>query len=366
MTGANRAEYVITQPAPEFGSLDADALTSAAWQFGQLDRPPYAVQLRLLANGRIAGYRNDNEHRWELRQGTVVLLDRAGIATTVFDRFERRGDARYLEGPFLAVPANRHYLHEVPAIGALVPHDGGLDLTIRRGRTPRRNLVVLRAGATSVHRDWRHDITAADRNWDLCISWYDGADRFDPDPEAEYQVIQDNSQKWPAIHRLMAEGSPLWSYDYILFPDDDLAWSWHGINLAFETMRDFDLLLAQPALEPDSHVIHAITRRVPGSRVRFTNFVEVMTPIFSNEALRVCAPTFGLSRIGFGLDHLWPKLLGEPESRIGIIDCTAVAHTRPQGVKYDIAAAIEEGRRLTDSFSARECYDELGGVRLAP
>jgi hypothetical protein len=366
MTGANRAEDVTTKPAQAFGTLDADALTHGVWQFGQVDHPPYAVQLRLLPNGRIAGYRNDNEHRWALRDGTVVLLDRSGIATTIFDSFERRGEARYLEGRFVAVPANRHYLAEVPAIGALVPRGGGLDLPIRPGREPRRNLVVLRAGAGSVHRDWVRDVTAANRNWDLCISWYDTAERFEEDPEAEYQVIQNDSQKWPAIHRLMADGSPFWAYDNIAFPDDDLAWSWRGINLAFETMRDFNLLLAQPSLEPSGHVIHAITRRAEGSRVRFTNFVEVMTPIFSNEALRLCAPTFGLSRIGFGLDHLWPKLLGEPESRIGIIDCTAVVHTRPQGMTYDLAAAIEEGRRLTDSFFARECYDELGSVRLAP
>jgi hypothetical protein len=47
-------------------------------------------------------------------------------------------------------------------------------------------------------------------------------------------------------------------------------------------------------------------------------------------------------RSGYGLDHLWPAMLGKPRTRIGIIDAVGVAHTRPIGATYDIRTAIYE------------------------
>jgi len=70
----------------------------------------------------------------------------------------------------------------------------------------------------------------------------------------------------------------------------------------------------------------------PDCHLRFTRFVEVMTPIFSRNALRVCAPTFAESRSGWGLDWVWPTLCErEGLDGIAIIDATPVRHTRPVG-----------------------------------
>ena len=44
-------------------------------------------------------------------------------------------------------------------------------------RLRRRNLVVLRANAQSLHTQWPTNIAEEDRNWDLCISWYPAATR---------------------------------------------------------------------------------------------------------------------------------------------------------------------------------------------
>ncbi len=334
-------------------------LTGHQWQYGRVDESTYALRMMLLDDGRIGGYHQPNEHRWEVRDGGLAFLDRAGCATSIFDLAERREGRLYLEGWFLAHRA-RHYLREVEPVGAMPT--SGRALQTRHGLRPRRNLVLVRAGTGSAHGQWIRDIDPADRNWDLGISWYGAETDFTPDPDAAYHIVQSDRQKWPAIHELLTPDSPLWHYDYIAFPDDDLAWNWRGVNIAFERMRDFDLMLAQPSLDPAGHVIHAVTRANPDTALRFTNFVEVMTPIFSRAALRLCAPTFALSQSGFGLDHLWPKMIGEPENRIAIIDETSVVHTRPQAQTYDMGQAIEEGRHLTERFRAAERYDVLGSI----
>src|SRR6185436_6910282 len=123
----------------------------------------------------------------------------------------------------------------------------------------------------------------------------------------------------------------LLNYESCWFPDDDLSTDGPTINRMFDLFQAHDLWLAQPALAAGSHVSHLITAVVPGARVRFTNFVEIMCPIFSRHALNVLGPTFAGSISGWGLDFVWPHLLGLPENRIAILDETSVLHTQPVG-----------------------------------
>ena len=348
---------------PSKTTLTRQAILKATWAFGRVGQDPYAPQMRLFDDGRIGGYANANETWWDLRDANLVLLDRAGTVTTTFTDITRRNGEWNLEGTFRGGDDGaRHYLREVEPIGALAAVSAGAKPVARAGITRRRNLVVLRAGPKSLHYGWEHDIDEADRNWDLCLSWYADVSTFDEDPNAEYHVIQTGSPKFIGLHELMYDKSPVFDYDYVMFPDDDLAWSWRGVNTAFEVMREFDLLLAQPSLERAGHPIHEITIKRPEYRLRFTNFVEIMCPIFARDALRICAPTFGLTRSGFGLDHIWPRLLGDPVHRIAVIDDTAFVHTRPQAVNYDMGEAIEEGRQISGTFRADWRYDVLGHI----
>jgi hypothetical protein len=57
-----------------------------------------------------------------------------------------------------------------------------------------------------------------------------------------------------------------------------------------------------------------------------------MAPLFSREALAACAPSFGESASGWGLDWVWPLLCERAGlDRIAVIDATPVRHTRPVG-----------------------------------
>ena len=96
--------------------------------------------------------------------------------------------------------------------------------------------------------------------------------------------------------------------------------------------------------------------------VRYTNFVELMCPVFSRSFLQICLPTFEASFSGFGLDHIWSQLGGRVPGRIAIIDDIAVAHTRPPNKNYDVLAAIMEERSMAELYRSSKTDENYGGV----
>lgn len=346
--------------------LTPEVLAGRTWSFGHRDNGPYARFVRLLEDGRIAGFHPDNvnERRWELVDGRLSIMDAWDRRTTTFDEVHIDDEGRLtLLGPFRMHPIGTpHMLKEIPSPDGLAPGPGGVSLQVKRSRPRRPNLVVLRAGEESLHHQWRREMADDDRSWDLCVSFYGRPENFEAPDFAEYRVLQNAQRKFAAIYDLFHEGSPLWDYDYIMLPDDDLMMSWRDINEMFALCRDYRLDLAQPALDPSGHVTHTITARQWAYRLRFTSFVEVMTPIFSRRALRACAPTFKDSIGGFGLDNIWPKLLGHPRTGVAVLDKTPVIHTRAQGANYDIGRALREGDELQRLYDAHNLHVEYGGV----
>ncbi len=74
---------------------------------------------------------------------------------------------------------------------------------------------------------------------------------------------------------------------------------------------------------------YATLRQRPGLVLRYTPFVEVGAPIFSQEAFWRVSPTFVESKSGWGLDILWPRFFGRRE--MAVIDAVGVDHTGPIG-----------------------------------
>jgi hypothetical protein len=199
----------------------------------------------------------------------------------------------------------------------------------------RRNLVIVRAGDTSLHEQWLDG--DAERNWDLIVNY------FGDDPQCyrrdDVRRIDSKSQKWLALHDLIQKlDEEVFCYDHIWLPDDDLRATKDGINLLFEIFAKHSLALAQPALTPDSHISHLITLRSKSFQLRFTNFVEIMAPCFSRDCLKQLLPSFNENQSGWGLDFIWPTRIADWK-RIGIIDAVTVCHTRPlNGPNYPFLA----------------------------
>lgn len=234
----------------------------------------------------------------------------------------------------------------------------------------RRNLVVLRAGDKSLHREW---IAAPGRSFDLFISYYGSEpDRHRADAD-HYEMRK--GPKWPCIGELLAARPDLVEhYEAFWFPDDDLSADTETIDRMFALFRGFGLALAQPALTPQSFHAHPMVLQRAGHVLRYAGFVEVMAPLFDRPALRACLDTFTQSPSGWGLDWVWPLLAtGGRDHAIAILDATPVWHTRPLGGELyrnnpelspnkDIFALIERHRLTPAQVSTQYGWTE--GLRL--
>jgi hypothetical protein len=194
----------------------------------------------------------------------------------------------------------------------------------------RRNLVVLRAGEKSLHREW-FSANAADRTWDLVVSWY-GQSIYTPVQDEKFVPIKGG--KWDGLYKtfeLMPE--VLDRYDYVWLPDDDIRTNCRDINRMFELMHEEKLLVGQPALTWSSYFTHLHTLWVPGLHLRYTNMVEVMISCLDARFLRSLLPLFKDNMMGWGIDWIWCRASADNRERSAIFDCVQMHHTRPTGTQ---------------------------------
>ena len=194
----------------------------------------------------------------------------------------------------------------------------------------RQYLVCVRIGNNSAFESWFRP--EQPRSWDLLLSYYrvpEGQLRN----HAEF-VSSDGLSKFSAVKRLSEEHPNLFRrYSAIWIVDDDIDIEFSCVDRLFTEMVKFGLALMQPSLSRDSYYYWEITLNHPESRLRYTDFVEVMMPAFSQAAFQQCVGTFDQSISSWGLDFVWPKLLGYPSDRIAILDSIVAKHTKPIDTK---------------------------------
>lgn len=218
-------------------------------------------------------------------------------------------------------------------------------------------LVVVRVGdGETLHPTWLNQHLVS-RNWDLLVSYYGQNSQFDPG-ECDGSVAH-LGQKWPAVYEIYQNGL-LNTYEQIWFPDVDIATDTQTINRLFDLVKLFHLELCQCSLSPNGHWSHEITIQQPHLLMRWTNFVEMMMPVFSQKALIQCAHTFNTPGIGWGLDFVWPKILNYQNRTVGIVDAMCMTHTKPAGSSYDIDTAHNQMWELMHSYQVSDERIEIG------
>ena len=350
--------------------LTSEALSGSKWGFGNLDGQTLSPFLVLAPEGLIGNCLHGQLDSWQVLNNRLFFIGNNGLPSIIFN-------VARMENTKVSALAGRAVIGGVDAIYVLTSTDHPPHPVLatpphveRRAKflkqpaaeDRRPNLIVVRANANSLHPRWLEDVGLKTRSWDLCVSWY-GNETPDLSVSPEYLSHAPNEKKFKPIYDLFYEGSPLWNYDRIWLPDDDLLVSGQDLNVMFHLSRKYGLDLAQPALRniPGCHINHPITAQKPGSEVRMEPFVEIMCPLFSKRALEICIGSIKDAVSGYGLDHLWPSFLGRPATRMGIIDAVGIVHTRPIGASYDVRGAIGEQAAIWNSYGFT--YAPIPGVR---
>jgi len=191
-------------------------------------------------------------------------------------------------------------------------------------------LVISSIGDESLHPEWVKD----QPNFDLVLLYYGNNENI-AQSYLYYTpyVYMAKGEKYHLSKSFIQSNLDFMSnYEYVWFPDDDVSISTKNINRLFETATQYQLSICQPAME--GYVSHEITKPAPNSLLRYTNFVEVLAPLFNLESLLKVYETFNLNYSSWGYDYLWPHLLNYPQDKIAIIDDIIMTHTKPVGQNY--------------------------------
>jgi hypothetical protein len=194
-----------------------------------------------------------------------------------------------------------------------------------------KDLIIVRAGARSLHSLWLDDGKA--RNWDLFVCPAEEV----PSPQAGAtgmlmsQVIP--GSKWEGLKVLLQKWQGWRDYRYVMLADQDLVARQGTWSLFFEKCAAYAAKLAQPAFIEDAPYRHWLAVRNTEFNARRVSCVEAVTPCFHTDALAELLPTFDLSMTGWGLDFLWGARLAYKD--VFVIDETPVMSTRPFNIDRD-------------------------------
>lgn len=190
-----------------------------------------------------------------------------------------------------------------------------------------RNLLITTIGKYNHFNIW----TGGERDFDVAIINYDSHDISQEFLDKCVWYGQFPTFKYPGIQSMLNDDVSLLKYDYYWMPDEDIELSCNEINKMFGKMKTLNFDLAQPSIEKSSTSFPSwdIFIHRDNSDIILTNFVEIMCPLFSRNALYKCLHTFGKSQSGWGLDLIWPSLIGDRKDNIAVLNSTIARHTRP-------------------------------------
>ena len=171
-----------------------------------------------------------------------------------------------------------------------------------------KGLVLARAGARSLHPCWVNG--GPQRDWDLKLVPYQAVPPHGAVDCTTTDVIP--GPKWSGLRQVLHEWDGWREYDMVWMPDDDLYADQDTIGRMFDIAARAGLDLFAPALHETSYYAHFDTMRNPSFYGRRVGFVEIMVPALSRRALETIIPTLDETATGWGwgLDAVWPQLLG--------------------------------------------------------
>lgn len=230
----------------------------------------------------------------------------------------------------------------------------------KRSGQLRQNCVISAVGSDSLHKNWLNG--QKERSFDLHLIVYDNSfGKFYNDGDF---VSAKRGYKLRLVYDYLKNNPELLdAYDYYFIPDDDIMTNAKDIEKLFKTMEKYNLQIAQPALR-DSYYTYPITLRNSLCKLRYTSFVEMMLPCFSNNALKKVLNTFNANISGWGVEFHWPKLIETNGLDMAVLDNVPMMHTQP--VKQGRQANVLEMKSYMKDNQLSPDIREIAYIPLHP
>ena len=235
-------------------------------------------------------------------------------------------------GFYVVKEANRNKYYDKTSMGLnpLIP-DGRKNYLfhpvkeekVRKDGPYKKNAVFVAAGKDSLHRQ----LLKGEADFDLHLLIYD--DSYNKYCNDSDFICADAGYKMDMTYRYLHRHPELIEkYEYFFLMDDDIEMNTEEVNKLFRMMREYNIKIAQPSLVM-SYYTYEHTLHNPLCILRYTNFVEMMIPCFSREALIKVLPTFEKKVRGCGIEFHWPILINTNQQDMAIIDLVCAKHVRP-------------------------------------
>jgi len=201
-----------------------------------------------------------------------------------------------------------------------------------------KNLVFTSAGDnTNFDNIWLDK----KRNYDVWVVYYGNNEETYERYKSKVDYIEKRQGSKFQNFEHIYKTKDLSQYERFFIVDDDIIMSTKDINTLFIMSERFGFWICGPSFDTKSRISHRITKHCPGNLFRYTNYIEVNTPLFTKKALSNLMKMYDTSLIGWGIDHLYIWANGWDKSdRYAIIDavqCTNPKESTKKGGKRELA-----------------------------
>lgn len=148
--------------------------------------------------------------------------------------------------------------------------------------TPNENLVFTCAGNnTKFDELWLGE----NRKYDVWVVYYEDDNEIYEKYKSKVDYIEKRKgAKFPNFHHIY-KTKDLSQYKRFFIIDDDIIISTEDINKMFQVSLECDLGICQPSFDSKSKLGWGFNKHNPEYYLRYSNFVEVNTPLFTKETL---------------------------------------------------------------------------------
>jgi hypothetical protein len=211
-----------------------------------------------------------------------------------------------------------------------------LDITINPSYNKYKSyqyLIVICAGDESLH--YKKKWFSESRKYVLCVIYYGDNKEIEEKYKRTSDIVVNNKgPKWSLIRGLLIKWKDWKSFKFVAFPDDDLDISVTKLNKLFIMGDKYKFDLFQPSLVDNgpNYVVHNVLKTNKKCKFRYTDFVEIMIPIFSIKALTKSYHILVDPKIksAWGIDYVIPSKILHRRN-IAVVDSISVIHTKPLG-----------------------------------